>query len=197
MVYTKIIIGIILFILLFLLYVFRYNLRENIVFAPEYCLQRLFGYNDFYDKVADIIMNLKDRKIYYNYKGKEWRIELWKGRYCCVIGAEAGIYHRNPKSRFKHYNSAFGKDLIHMEMELLLEDKLLLKRKYDRYWWINGFRFDILRKIPIEKLKLKLSINFNDFEERSAFVQSYIKAYDNTTIEYSDNENCNLVKILF
>lgn len=193
----KFVIVLVILLLFVLLFMFRYDVTQGIFYAPRHCFQRLFGYNDFYDDLADVIMNIENRTIYYTYKKNNWRLELWKGDYGLFIGGEVGIYNKNPKHPRQHYNSAIGEDLIHMSMEIYHGDKLLLTRPYARYWWINGFKFDGLKNISSGELKMRTTLTFNDYESRDAFVNAYIKEYDRATIQFSTNNQNNSVTIDF
>ncbi len=173
-----------------------YNLDVTF-YGPRHCIQRLFGYNDFYDRLADIFLNIENRTIYYTYKNKNWRIELWKGNYGLFFGGEVGIYNKDLNRIKPHYNSATDEEMIYMSMEIYHNDKILITRPYNRYWWINGFKFRFLKKISNDELRLHTTLTFNDIESRDAFIRAYINSYDSATIKFSSIDGNNMVEINF
>ena len=175
-------------IFLFIFMFFRYEKTYKIFYGPRYCIQRLFGYNDFYDKIADLILNIQNRTINFLYNGKEWRIELWKGKYWIFIGGEVGIYYKRLKQSLKHYNAVFNKDMIEMDLELYYDNKLLFKRPYKKYWWVNGFKYNMLKKVSPDELKLHTLLTFKDQEARYSFFKAYIDKFDSSTIQLSTDK---------
>lgn len=62
-------------------------------YARKNCWQRSFGYMDFFDDLADnVFIKIDDVKSVFDYDGKRWRIQCWKGRYFVGVGAEIGVY---------------------------------------------------------------------------------------------------------
>jgi hypothetical protein len=58
-------------------------------------LQRNFGYAYGYDFAALGMSFILDcEPIFFDYDGKHWMIELWKGQYGLESGCEIGVYTR-------------------------------------------------------------------------------------------------------
>ena len=61
-----------------------------------YPLQRYFGYAYAYDAAALAMNAIIDcEPIFFDYAGKTWMIELWKGQYGLETGCEIGVYNRD------------------------------------------------------------------------------------------------------
>ena len=74
---------------------FAYDPRQDIIYSKMYPLQRSFGYAYGYDAAAlgmDAIIDCEP--IFFDYAGKTWMIELWKGQYGLETGCEIGVYNR-------------------------------------------------------------------------------------------------------
>jgi len=56
--------------------------------------QKLFGYHTFYDFAATFINMVFDYEtVYFDYRGRTWLIELWKGQYSINSGCKLGVYY--------------------------------------------------------------------------------------------------------
>ena len=74
---------------------FRYDPRQDIIYSKMYPLQRHFGYAYGYDAAALAMNAIIDcEPIFFDYAGKTWMIELWKGQYGLETGCEIGVYNR-------------------------------------------------------------------------------------------------------
>lgn len=70
--------------------------EEEILVSTEDAWQRKYGYEALYDALAPHFNMIFDYyPVYFDYQGKTWLIEFWKGQYGINTGAEAGIYHAN------------------------------------------------------------------------------------------------------
>lgn len=58
-------------------------------------IQRGFGFNKAYDKFAGLANFFLDSiTVYFEYAGKYWLVEFWKGEYAlCTVGCEIGFYY--------------------------------------------------------------------------------------------------------
>ena len=76
---------------------FSYDAKESVFYASSNAWQRTFGYTFIYDISAPAIVCWFDTsRIFFEYDGKEWMVQLWKGQYGWVlIGAEIGLYYRD------------------------------------------------------------------------------------------------------
>ena len=60
------------------------------------CWQKNFGFNEVYDTFAPVTMMYYDTvRTTFEYGGKEWMIQTWKGQYGVMfVGGEVGVYTR-------------------------------------------------------------------------------------------------------
>src|SRR5690242_20482520 len=74
---------------------FLYDPDQDIIYSRMDALQRNFGYAFGYDAAA-LAMNavIDCEPVFFDYDGKHWMIELWKGQYGLETGCEIGVYTR-------------------------------------------------------------------------------------------------------
>lgn len=77
---------------------FTYEPQQKIIKSTQYPIQRFFGFSRAIDKAADDILSsaIYCDPICFYYGGNEYMLELWKGQYGIMSGAEVGLYYRNP-----------------------------------------------------------------------------------------------------
>ena len=116
------------------------------------CFQKNFGYNPLYDFGANLIdFSIETTKLDFDYDGKEYRIQLWKGQYISgeigTVGGEIGVYTRKPGTgiALDHYDCASEDDWVKMEMTIFWDEfdngEYLpqFTRNYNDFWWCTGF----------------------------------------------------------
>lgn len=106
--------------------------------------QKTAGYTWLYDYMAPRFQMVIDAlPVYFDYQGKTWMIEFWKGQYGINIGAEIGIYHADRLLSEDEYKTT----LFHAaEEDEMLPCTLRLCRKgtdcvqsTERHWWLTAF----------------------------------------------------------
>ena len=129
-------------------------------------LQRQFGYAYGYDVVA-IGMNaiIDCEPFFFEYDGKYWMVELWKGQYGLETGCEIGVYNRSidstspvysfldatvgPRSgdptpsHNMFYDCANNDELLEMSFTLYKNGKILFCRGPEKHWWLTGFKWGV------------------------------------------------------
>ena len=150
------------------------------------CVQANFGYNRLYDWGAQLIdFSIDTARMPFDYNGKEYMIQIWKGQYISgelgTVGGEVGLYTR-PKgsvSAIGHYNCAPYEEWLNMEMTILWDEQgngnylPQLTRAYELHWWPTGFVFDNLaNKKDSDPLRVLCRITFKDETMAQAFAQS-------------------------
>ncbi len=77
---------------------FNYDQQQKILRSDQYPIQRFFGFNRSIDVAADTVLSssIYCDPICFFYDGKEYMLELWKGQYGIMSGAEVGLYYRTP-----------------------------------------------------------------------------------------------------
>lgn len=75
------------------LYGFLFDVQQDLVYSHMYPWQRKVGYCRLYDELAPSLnMIIDSEPIYFQYDGRRWLIEFWKGQYGMTTGGEVGVY---------------------------------------------------------------------------------------------------------
>lgn len=120
---------------------FAYDAEQDIFYSTQYPVQRIFGYNTLYDSGSSPFgMHYLTQRIRFNYEGKEWMVQLWKGQYGATVGGEVGVYYRDADAFFKHYEAVADEDMVMMGFQLCKNDIPYLERGPEKHWWLTGFR---------------------------------------------------------
>lgn len=152
---------------------FAYDEAQGIFYTPLYPWQRYFGYNVGFDMAAPLTGMIFDTKrIEFEYKGKEWMVQLWKGQYGITAGAEIGLYNRDPE-KVMQYDCADDEDLIEMQFDFYNQGEYVFSRGPEKHWWLTGFKvFHI--GIPFT-ITLDMTLKFTDNEMATAFLHALKK----------------------
>ena len=79
---------------------FIYDTHWDVFTSRTDAWQRKFGYEMLFDRIAaGVNMVLDTWPVYFDYEGRTWLIEFWKGQYGINTGAETGIYHADHLNR--------------------------------------------------------------------------------------------------
>lgn len=169
------------------LFGFKYSTKDKVFITAEDAWQRNFGFEVTYDNVSGLgAISYDTVRVYFEYGGLEWMIQLWKGQYGFVfIGSEIGIYHRPAGSAAgTMYQCATDETKLNMSMNVYRRESstsnkfnLLFTRSPANTWWLTGFTPGTLRAgsyvISPEYtayLKVDATINFKDAEMAKAFM---------------------------
>lgn len=167
---------------------FYYAESQGIFYSHINAWQRDWGYNNFYDWVAERTLNIEYIAVFFEYGERTWRIEFWKGDYGPTIGAEVGVYYNNPNIP-GHYDSVDNSNLLKMSMNLSTKDgEQLFSRSPVETWWLTGFK--IHSDLDSSDLELLVRICFKDSAMRNEF-QYNLTSLNDDSITYeavSDTE---------
>lgn len=157
---------------------FEYDLDDLLVYATINCWMRNFGFTMAYDIFCYIMpmWNYRTRRFKFDYAGKEWMIQIWKGNYLITNGGELGLYNREPGSLGTFYNCATDDELLEMTMQIWHGDELLVDLGPTQHWWINGFQMKDTMFRP-NTLTMKASVVMRDEEMLAAFTEAIEKNY--------------------
>ncbi|MBR3438856.1 MAG: DUF4474 domain-containing protein, partial [Clostridia bacterium] len=157
------------------------------------CWQYGYGYNEVYDQAAGFAVMFIDKvRIRFDYDGKAYMIQLWKGQYGWVfVGAEIGVYTSNEfktadinQADINHYQCADKSDWLNMSMDVYWDSTKngsydrIFSRPYTKYWWCTGFKFGTLNRFssPITELIMKARITFKSATQASLFTSGMRRA---------------------
>jgi hypothetical protein len=169
---------------------FDYDPSQGIIYSKMHPLQRNFGYAYGYDAAALLMSAVIDcEPIFFDYDGKTWMIELWKGQYGLETGCEIGVYTRpigstgpfyfvldhtvgvrpydRTPERNQYFDCAADSDLLVMSSTLYRNGQKLFSRGPDQHWWLTGFKWGVFSN-P-EDLTMDVSITCKDAGMTSAF----------------------------
>ncbi len=177
---------------------FAYDKHRDIFYSKMDAWQREFGYCRLYDEACAILGMIIDcEPIYFEYDGKRWLIELWKGQYGMTTGAEIGVYYTNGPDinlpgifNGTFYHCVDDNNLLNMSFTLIKNGKTLIDRA-EKHWWVTGF---VLGEFSYtSELKMYANITLKNKEMRDRFAEGLKKAgYDKEINIYQ-----NTVSILF
>lgn len=159
---------------------FAYAPGQGIFYSRKDAWQRRYGYCRLFDEAAAPFSMIIDcEPIYFEYEGRRWLIELWKGQYGMNTGAEIGVYHTRrtylPVNGFDSalYDCVSDNEMLSMRYELYKNGKRLIVRN-GVHWWLTGFVLGEFSE-PSE-LFMQAYIAFPTQEMRDAFVEGLVRA---------------------
>ena len=135
--------------------------------------QREFGYSALYDKGAPHINLIFDSlPVYFDYRGRTWLLEFWKGQYGINTGAEIGLYYTNrilDKDELKKtfFRAAEDADMLKMTLSLV-RDECRVGEFSEKNWWVTLFRMGCFSQ-PAD-LSIRTGIIFPTCEMANAFI---------------------------
>lgn len=135
--------------------------------------QRHAGYTWFYDYMAPRFQMVFDAlPVYFDYRGRTWLIEFWKGQYGINTGAEIGIYHADgiiPESDYKTtwFSCAEDNEMLDCSFLLCNAGNECI-RNSERHWWLTAFLVGCFSKPSC--LTMESCISFPNREMLCAFV---------------------------
>jgi hypothetical protein len=143
--------------------------------------QRECGYCELYDEAsATLSMIIDCEPIRFEYGGKKWLIEFWKGQYGLNTGCEIGIYTTDgPNLNIPEffdgtfYYSASNEEFLQLTFTLRKHGSLLLTRS-ELHWWLTAFKLGEFSN-PSE-LSMGIEITLKDNEMRNAFTDGLLEA---------------------
>ncbi len=164
---------------------FIYNPSQDIISTELHAWQRTFGYRSLFDKSAvHFNMVIDCEPVYFDYNGRTWMIELWKGQYGINTGAEIGTYYADrilaPEERGRaQFHCVPNKLMLPVSMELYDEETLLFSTA-QTHWWLTGFC--VGKYSRPKQLSMELSVTFPNESMMSAYIQALLdkgyRAYD-------------------
>ena len=156
---------------------YYYNSRGDFISSLNDSWQRHFGYAAFFDKAAPHFNMVFDAlPIYFDYQGKTWLIELWKGQYGINTGGEIGIYRADeiiPKGQRKAelFQAVSDADMLPLSFELYKNNSSLLTVSKST-WWLTAFCMGQFSQ-PAD-LYLSAAITFPDYEMQRSFLTALL-----------------------
>ena len=180
---------------------FSYLPSHNIITSKHDAWQRGFGYQSLFDKTAVHFNILFDcEPVYFDYDGRTWRIEIWKGQYGINLGGEIGIYYADTLLSPDEYDTAHFESvpdwlMMPLSMEIFQHKECTPDSCFQtcpvfcvaqKHWWLTGFYTG--KYCRPEDLSMKVSITFPN----ETILQSFVRALIRTGYEQCGLSICHL-----
>jgi hypothetical protein len=118
---------------------YTYDAKQDIYVSRVDAWQRKAGYSGLVDSVAvPAGMVIDCEPVIFDYNGKTYMIEFWKGQYDLSAGAEIGIYIKS-NSEMWTWKCVDNQDMLHMSYVLKKNGQEVFNRS-GRHWWLTGFK---------------------------------------------------------
>ena len=150
---------------------FAYEPYQDIFYSLMYPWQRELGYCRLYDEASAAMSMIIDcEPIRFEYEGRKWLIEFWKGQYGMTTGGEVGIYYTTESDidipgifSGTFYYCVHDEDCINMSFVFKKKGNILFTRS-GYHWWLTGFKLGEFSK-PSE---LSMDITLDLFDKKMA-----------------------------
>lgn len=170
----------------------KYHLLNSLVeplgyeYVPEWDVfssridawQRQFGYGKIYDRAASYFnMVFETIPVYFDYDGKTWLIQIWKGQYGICTGCEVGVYHAErlldkSERKISLFHAADEWEMPDLSTELWRNGRHIASLR-KRHWWLTTFDVGTFSKPS--QLSLDVSIQFSNVEMKDAFYNALLE----------------------
>lgn len=157
---------------------FFYDEKQEVFTSRLDAWQRKQGYEALFDRMAaGVNMVLDAWPVYFDYEGRTWLIELWKGQYGINTGGEVGIYHAKdivPEDSYKtaHFDAAEDDEMPQIICRLERKGREVYRQNKE-HWWLTGFEMGRFSK-PSE-LRLTVTVHFREQKMAVAFYRGLVK----------------------
>ena len=155
---------------------FDFNINDVLIYGTVHSWQRALGFTTIYDILANAIplFNMSTRRFHFDYNGKEWMIQIWKGNYGLVTnGVEVGVYNRPKGSVGTFYNAVSDDEMMMMSASLYHGDTLLFTKGPELHWWLSAFKLSRTIYQP-KDLTMTFTIEMKD----EAMLEAFTAAID-------------------
>ena len=157
---------------------FNCSIYDLLVYTPVNAWMRNFGFMLFYDLFVyaspDWMWKYETRRFKFDYDGREWMIQIWKGNYLVTNGGEIGIYNREKYRAGTYYDCAKDEDMLDIALTVRHGDDVILSLPRVRHWWRNGFKMGKTLYDP-KSLTLEGEIVMRDEAMRDAFCNAIVR----------------------
>lgn len=169
-----------------------YDDRRDIISSRNDAWQRQMGYTSLFDRAAASFHMVFDYlPVYFNYQGRTWLIEFWKGQYGINTGAEIGVYYADRLLTPAEYPTAQFQavdDLNMLPMSFcLLQDKNVLTAVSKCTWWLTAFCMGHFSRPSA--LSMNAALTFPDRDMAQTFYHALSESgYDQTKVRLCGRE---------
>ncbi len=172
---------------------FDFSVDDIVIYATVNCWMRNFGFCLTYDAFSYLtpFYFYNTRRYKFEYEGKDYMVQMWKGNYLMTNGAEVGLYTRSlPFGTI--YDCAGEEDMLPMSMSLYHGDELIFTREEQPHWWINGFKPSNTLYTAVS-LTVDVTITMKDEAMAKAFADSVLANRYNDAVVTVDGTKVNVI----
>ena len=150
-----------------------YDSKHDIISTLNDAWQRRAGYTALFDHAAlSLSMVIDALPVYFDYRGRTWLIEFWKGQYGINTGAEIGIYcadrileeHELKKA---HFDAVKDFERIPMTFTLYRDSEPIAAVSRPA-WWLTSFCVGMFSSPS--RLAMDCILQFPDSEIQACFI---------------------------
>ena len=154
---------------------FECSVYDLFIYATVNCWMHDFGFCFFYDWFCYTtpFFNYRTRRFKFDYDGKEWMVQVWKGNYVITNGSEVGVYCRDREKFGTYYDCYDG--LMNMSLKLEYGDTLIYETSAE-HWWLNGFKIGDTLYSP-SAMTMSFSVELLDEEMANALADAINSHY--------------------
>lgn len=141
--------------------------------------QREFGYCGLYDRAAPHFNMVFDcLPVYFDYCGRTWLIEFWKGQYGINTGCEIGVYYADGMVSDEElartlFHCADNEDMPKLSFTFEKNEQVIAQLSA-RHWWLTAFKMGCFSNPGSLSLKASLTLHCPKMTE--AFVNGLLRA---------------------
>lgn len=161
---------------------YTYIKKQDLFSSSLDAWQKRFGYTAFYDRSASHFHMIFDAlPIYFDYDGRTWLIEFWKGQYGIHTGCEIGVYCADrvlseDERQAELFHAVPEDEMMPLSLCLIHQDRCLA-RLDQTHWWLTAFLPGYFSN-P-EDLTMDACVTFPNAQMAHAFVTALeVKGYD-------------------
>ena len=150
------------------------DFNQNFVYTGINVWQRSLGFNIFYDifcYLTPFFFHYTTQRVKFNYDGKDYMFQMWKGRYAIANGGELGIYTRPEEKNGTFYDCASDEDMLVMDLQVYHGEDLIFEYGPVLHWWVTGFAISDTAYLP-QSLTLVSTITLKDEEMLKAVTEA-------------------------
>ena len=157
---------------------YGYDEKRDLFYTRTDAWQRKFGYRKTYDEAAlGTCMIIHCLPVYFDYDGRTWLMEFWKGEYGITAGCEVGLYHADTvllpgQYARAQFDAVSDEEMMDMSIMLLERTGELLSFRM-RHWWLACFAVG-RHELP-EDLRTIYRLRFPTLEMKHAFIQGLLQ----------------------
>lgn len=142
-------------------------------------LHKFLGFSIWYDLLASqtsIFMDYDTERVYYTYGGKDYLVQLWKGRYFVSNGGELGIYSK-PHGKLTTFYQCDDANCLDVSLKITHFGDTIIDLPAESTWWRAGFKMSNVT-YDYGNFHYVCGMTFEDAAMMDAFVTALAKNQD-------------------